>query len=147
MRRNQMRLSRLTKSELHATPGEIVRDTIISAGVSAIEETGYVADTKTDALVKRAQKSVDLIDGGTALAGGSESATARGRVTFKTIRDRAWGEMVCTGLCLVSGTCEAIALGYSTMKRMPFRGRIYLSSKLISRGCITFRNACTGEGC
>ena len=81
------------------------------------------------------------------MVGGTESAAALGKIAFKTTKDMARGDTLCTGLCVVSGTCETIALCCSTIKVIPFRGRIYVCAKIVSKGCISFRNACVGEGC
>ena len=147
LKKDNIKISGRKKSELQNTPGEVVRDSIIKAGIKAAEEAGYAAGNKTEVLVELAQKVGDTIDGGTALVGGSESASAFGRIAFKTTQDMARGDTVCTGLCLISGTCEAVALGCSTIKVIPFRGRIYVGAKIISKGCISFRNACAGAGC
>lgn len=147
LNKKNLKNSRRKKSELQNSPGEVVRDNIIKAGMKAAEEAGYAAGNKTEVLVELAQKAGSIVDGGTALVGGSESASAIGRIGFKTTRDIARGDTVCTGLCLISGTCEVVALGCSTIKVIPFRGRIYVGAKIISKGCISFRNACAGEGC
>lgn len=81
------------------------------------------------------------------MGGGSESAAALGKIAFKTGKDIAHGDSVCTGLCAVSGVCETLALGCSTIKIIPFRGRIYVCVKIISKGCMTYRNLCAGESC
>jgi hypothetical protein len=83
----------------------------------------------------------------TELGGGSEAASALGRIAFKTTKDIARGDVVCTGCCLVSGTCETVALCCSTIKVIPCRGQIYVGAKILSKGCMAFRNACAGEGC
>ena len=147
LNKQSIKFSERTKSKLQDTPGEIIRDNIIKAGIKAAEEAGYATGNKTEILVELAQKAGDTVDGGTALIGGGESASAFGRIAFKATRDTARGDTVCTGLCIVSGTCEAVALGCSTIKIIPFRGRIYVGAKIISKGCISFRNACAGEGC
>ena len=98
-------------------------------------------------MVELAQKARSAVDGGIVLACGTESASAIDWIVFKTTKDIARDDTVCTGLCLISGTCETITLSCSTIKVIPFRGRIYVGAKIISRGCITFRNACAGEGC
>ena len=147
LKRQNTQISGRKKSELQNTPGEVVRDNIIKAGMKAAEEAGYAAGNKTEVMVELAQKAGNVVDGGTTLVGGGESASALGRIAFKTTKDMARGDTVCTGLCLISGTCETIALGCSTIKAIPFRGRIYIGAKIISRGCISFRNACVGEGC
>lgn len=147
LKKQSIKVSGRKKSELQNTPGEIVRDNIIKAGMKAAEEAGYAAGNKTDVLIELAQKAGNVIDGGTILVGGSESASAFGRIAFKTTQDMARGDSVCTGLCLISGTCEAVALGCSTIKVIPFRGQIYVGAKVISKGCISFRNACAGAGC
>lgn len=113
-------------SALKSTPGESVRDAILSSNT--------------------AEKAADIIKGATALAGGTQSADALGKIIFKASKDVARGDTVCTGLCVVSGTCEAVSICCSTLK-IPFRGSIYVGAKIISKGCMTFRNACAGEGC
>lgn len=135
------------KSKLDNTAGEIVRDQIIEASIKAAERTAYSVGNQTDSIIGIAEKAKNAIDGGTVLAGGGESASALGRIAFKASRDIARGDSVCTGLCIVSGTCEAIALSCSTMRFIPGRGRIYVGAKIVSRGCIAFRNSCAGEGC
>ena len=147
LKKHNIKISGRKKSELQNTPGEVVRDNIIKAGIKAAEEAGYAAGNKTDVMVELAQKAGDVVDGGTALVGGSESGAAFGRIAFKATQDIARGDTVCTGLCLVSATCEAAALSCSTIKAIPFRGRIYVAAKIISRSCISFRNACVGAGC
>jgi hypothetical protein len=148
------KISGRKKSELKLTPGENVRDAIIKAGIRTAEESAYAAGNNTDKLfkfsenlVKVSENLADVVDRGTGLVGGTESATALGKIAFKTTRDMARGDTLCTGLCVVSGTCETIALCCSTIKVIPFRGRIYMCAKIVSKGCISFRNACVGEGC
>ena len=132
------------------TAGEIARD----ATIKAATEAAYTIGNQTNTIVETAEKIGETIDktgnivqGGTALVAGSESSAALGNIAFKTVKDVARGDKVCTGLCLVSATCETVALGCSTIKVIPFRGRIYVGAKIISKGCMTYRNACAGEGC
>jgi hypothetical protein len=155
------KISGRKKSKLKLTPGENIRDAIIKAGIKTAEESAYVAGNNTDKLVnisenlgklsenlvKLSEKLGGVADRGTGLVGGTESATAFGKIAFKTTKDMARGDTLCTGLCVVSGTCETIALCCSTIKVIPFRGRIYVGAKIVSKGCISFRNACVGEGC
>ena len=147
MLKKNNRISERKKSELKATPGENVRDAIIKAGIKAAEESAYAAGNNTEKLIKLSESVGTVVDRGTELAGGGESAAALGKIVFKTTRDIARGDTICTGLCVVSGTCETIALCCSTVKVIPFRGRIYVCAKIVSRGCMSFRNACVGEGC
>jgi hypothetical protein len=140
-------ISKRKKSELKLTPGEHIRDAIIKTGLKTIEESAYIADNNSDKILKVAESLGGVVDRGTELAGGGESAAALGRIAFKTTKDIARGDTLCTGLCVVSGTCETIALCCSTIKIIPFRGRIYVFAKITSKGCIAFRNACVGEGC
>lgn len=102
-----------------------------------------VAD-KVTGVVKRVEPAAERI---VEYGFGTESAGALGRVAFKATKDAARDDNVCTGLCLVSGACETVALCCSTIKVISFRGRIYVGAKIISKGCISFRNACAGEGC
>ena len=147
LKKQNIKISERKKSKLQNSPGEIVRDSIIKAGVKAAEEADYAAGNQTEVLVELAQKAEGVVDGGTALLGGGEAVNAFGLIAYKTTKDIARGDAVCTGFCLVSGTCEAVALGCSTIKVIPFRGRIYVGAKIISKGCISFRNACAGAGC
>jgi len=140
-------ISERKKSELKNTPGENVRDAIIKAGTKIAEESGYAADNKTYKLLELSENFASIFDRGTELAGGGESASALGKIAFKTTKDIARGDTICTGLCAISGTCETVALCCSTIKAIPFRGRIYVGAKIVSVGCMSFRNACVGEGC
>lgn len=141
------RLPKRKKSELKVTPGENVRDAIIKAGIKAAEESGYAAGNQTEKLVEIASNAGNFVDRGTELVGGGETAGTLGRIAFKTTKDIARGDSVCTGLCLISGTCETIAFVCSTIKIIPFRGRIYVGAKIVSKGCMSYRNLCAGEGC
>lgn len=129
------------------TAGEAVRD----ATIKAATEAAYQAGNNTDKMLEVAEKVGNTVDnavtGGAALVGGTESSRALATIGFKTTKDIARGDQVCTGLCLVSATCETVALSCSTIKRIPFRGRIYIGAKIISKACMTWRNACAGEGC
>jgi len=129
------------------TIGEKLRDGIIANAVKTAEESAYAAGNMTEKVVTLADKAGVTIDRATELGFGTESAGALGRITFKATKDLARGDSVCTGLCLISGTCEAVALCCSTVKIIPCRGKIYVGAKIVSKGCIAFRNACAGEGC
>lgn len=77
--------------------------------------------------------------------GGGESGTAFSKIAFKTTKDIGHGDKVCTGLCLVSGVSEGIAFACSTVKIIPFRGKIYVGAKIVSKTCMTYRNLCASE--
>ena len=96
-------------------------------------------------MVKLTQNDGYALDKVIDLDGGTESASILSWITFKTTKDVTLGYTVCTGLCLISVTCEAVASSYSTVKVILFRGRIYVGAKIINKSCISFRNACTGE--
>lgn len=132
---------------LKATLGENVRDTIIEAGKKALEESAYGAGNNTDEIIKIAKRLEKGIDLGTKLGLGGESIGSLGRIGFKATTDIKRGDVVCTGLCAVSGTCETIALGCTLIKFIPYRGDVYVYAKLISIGCMSYRNLCSGEGC
>lgn len=101
---------RKKKWQLYVSPGESVRDAIIKSGLKAAEESGYVAGNRTEWLVNIASRAGTTLDRATEVALGTESAGALGRVTFKATKDITRGNTVCTGRCLVSVTCEAVAL-------------------------------------
>lgn len=135
------------KSELRITPGEAVRDKMIEVGLKTAQESGYAAGNATEKFVKIAEIAGGGFDWGTKIGGGCESSRALGRIVFKATKDIARRDGICTGLCTVSATCETIALGCSTIKLIPYRGKIYIFAKIISNGCMSYRNLCAGEGC
>jgi hypothetical protein len=141
------RIYKRKMSELKNTPGENLRDAVINSGMTVLQESADVVGNNPDEIALLAETAGNIVDGGIALAGGTESAGALGKILFKTSKDIARGDTVCTGLCVVSGTCESVALCCSTIKIIPYRGYIYVGAKIVSRGCMTFRNACAGEGC
>lgn len=145
--KNKLRRSNRKNPELKITPGETIRDTIIKTGFEAAQESSYTAGNITEKLVNVATSVGDKIDLGTQITVGSESTGAIGIIVFKTTKDISRGDSVCTGLCLVSETCETIALACSTIPVIPFRGKIYMGGKVVSRGWMTYRNLCLGEGC
>lgn len=128
------------ETKLELTPREAVRD----SAIEKLAEVAYLAGNNTDKLVEIVGPKVDA---GCMLVGGSESAGSLGRIAYKAGRDAARGDKVCTGLCLISATCETVALGCSAIPVIPFRGKIYIGAKIVSKGCMSFRNACAGEGC
>ncbi len=91
------KISGRKKSKLKLTPGENIRDTIIKAGIKTAEESAYAAGNNTDKLVnisenlgklsenlvKLSEKLGGVADRGTGLVGGTESATAFGKIAFK----------------------------------------------------------------
>jgi hypothetical protein len=116
------------------SPGEEIRDKIIAAGIKSSENAGYAAGNSMDQFVEVSSeigKRVDLV---TQLTGGTEASGALGRIAFKAGRDIVRGDSACTGLCLVFGACETIALGCSTIKIIPYRGKIYVCTKVINKG-------------
>ena len=94
-------------------------------------------------LVNIASKTGTQVDRGIQLIGGKEASSSLGKIAFKTTKDMAYG----LRFCLVLGRCETITFCCSTIKIIPFRGQVYIAAKIVSRGCMTFRNACVGEGC
>lgn len=141
------KILKIKNFQLKLTPGEQVRDFIFETGMKTAKESAYLAGNNTDKLIKVSERIGSVVDRGTELIGGGEASTALGKIIFKTTKDVGRGDRVCTGLCVVSAACEAVAVGCSTLKILPGRGRIYVGAKVISRGCMAFRNACAGEGC
>lgn len=133
--------------ELKVTPGENIRDAIIEAGLKAAQESGYAAGNSTERFINITNQIEPILERGTKLFGGSEAAGSLGRVIFKTTVDIARGDAVCTGLCAISGACETVALGCSTIKIIPFRGEVYVVAKIVSKGCMSYRNLCAGSKC
>ena len=98
-------------------------------------------------MVKFTQNDVYALDKVINLGGGTESVFIINWIAFKTTKDVVRNYIVYTGLCFISGTCEAVVLSYSTVKVILFRGRIYVGAKIINKIYISFRNAYAGEGC
>lgn len=131
------------QSKLKTTLGENVRDYMIKSSL----EAAYAAGNSTEKVGEVASQVGALIDGGTSLIGGTEASSSLGKIAFKTVKDIGRGDAVCTGLCCISAGCESIALGCSIIKAIPFRGKLYTSAKIISKGCMAYRNLCASEGC
>lgn len=106
--KNHFRKQKISK--LKVTPGKSVRDAMIKAGIKAVEESGYAAGNTTEKLVNIATQFGQVVDRMTELGGGGEAASALGKIVFKTTKDIARGDVVCTGCCLISGTCETVLL-------------------------------------
>lgn len=121
--------------KLKLTAGEILRDNIVEGAT----EVAYLAGNSSETVI-------NVIDKATMLVGGGEAARALGNILVKTGQDVARGDTVCRGLGCISVTCEAVALCCSVLKFIPCRDTIYVSVKIVSIGCMSFRNACTASG-
>ena len=139
------RISNRKLSELKITPGESIRDFVISAGIKAYQKRAYILGNNIDMVAHVAEKVETIVDGGTVLGRRTESAGDLGKILYKTSKNVTRSDTVCTGLCVILGTCESVALWCLIIKIIPFRGRIYVEAKIISKGCMTFQNACAGE--
>ena len=102
-----------------------------------------MSDTSTSNTAERTARN--FYNRTTELIAGGEISSSIGRIAFKTTQDLARGNRVCASLCLASITCETIAFGYCAIKILPFRGKVYVGAKIISKGCMTFRNLAAGE--
>jgi|TARA_B110000977_G_scaffold126543_1_gene161805 hypothetical protein len=100
LRRIKNRISRRKISELKNSPGESIRDAMISKRIKIVQESAYGAGNSTDEIGRVAEKVGNIIDGGTALAGGTESANALGLILYKTSKDAARSDAVCTDCML-----------------------------------------------
>ncbi len=121
-----------------------------NATLAITQNAGEVAANikeAADAVGNVASSVKPVFNRGVELIGGGEATTSFSKVAFKTTKDIARGDKVCTGLYLISGVSEGLALACSTVRIIPFRGRIYVGAKLVSKGCMTYRNLCVGEGC
>lgn len=123
--------------KLKGTSNEDAKDAIA-------EKSEYKVNNTPDNLVSL---SGAIIDRGTELVVGSESAQALGRIAYKTSRDLSRNDKICSSLCLISCAAETVALACSVISIIPFRGRMYVGAKIISQSCMSFRNLCANEGC
>lgn len=131
------------ESRLKVTPGEAIRDGMIDSAIKA----AYVAGNNTDKIAEFAETTKAAVDGGIALVGGGEASKSLGTILFKAGKDIARKDVTCTSLCCVSAACESVALLCSTTSFIPFSGRVYVGAKIVSQGCMRYRNLCAGEGC
>jgi hypothetical protein len=111
------------------------------------QESGYTAGNKTERLVEIANKVGNGVDLATQLSFGGEAVKSLGRIVFRTTKDVVRKDPVCTRLCLISCACETVAIDCSTVKIISYRGKIYLAAKLVSQGCMIYRNLYADDGC
>ena len=83
-------------------------------------------------MVKVGQKAINITNSKTMIIGTSKSEPTLGRITLKVTKNVDQGNTICTGLYIISHTCETVALGCSIIKVIPFRGRIYTGAKVTS---------------
>ena len=140
-------VSKRERSELKLSVGEEVRDYMIKAGLESVENAAYISGNNTERVLKIAETAKAGLETAGGAVGGVELGGPLGRIAYKTTRDIARGDTVYTGLCVISGTCQTVALCCSVVKIIPYRGRIYIGVKILSKGCMCFRDACAGEGC
>ena len=140
-----MSYSMKKKIKLKLTPGENIRDEIIKAVIKATEQSCYTACNKIEKLVEIVSKDGNFVDRGNEFVGGGKTAASLSRIVFKITNYIASGNIVWTAMCLMSGTSETISFGCSTIKIIPFRGRLYVGAKIVSKGWMSYRNICAGE--
>jgi hypothetical protein len=111
----------------------------------AVEKTGqaasYVAGNKTEALQALTNGVVDTSKGVLT----THSGARLGNSIFKGAKDYARGDVLCTGLCTVSGTCETVA---AVIVWLPLpTGKICAISafKGVSYTCMRIRDLCAGD--
>lgn len=96
-------------------------------------------------MVEIVSKDGNFVDRGNEFVGGGKTAASLSRIVFKITNYIASGNIVWTAMCLMSGTSETISFGCSTIKIIPFRGRLYVGAKIVSKGWMSYRNICAGE--
>ena len=111
------------------------------------EESIYSVGNNTDNVIQLTEKAGGVIARATELVSGGESVAALSKIAFKITKDVIRSDDVCAELCLISGACQTVALCCSTIKVIPFWSRFYVSTKIISKDYMTFRNAYAVEGC
>lgn len=83
---------------------------MVKAGIKAAEELANATGNPTERLVNIASSVGSYVDRGTELISSGEVASTFGKIAFNTTKDIICGDSVWTGFCLVSGTCEAVAI-------------------------------------
>ena len=121
------------------TPGEQVRDVMLKTAKEIAENSAYAAGNATDTVANTTNFAIRT---GFSL----EAARGAGKTAFKGFKDFARGDTPCTILCGVSFACELTATT-AAICPFPYSKTIWLVSKSISKGAMTYRNLCAGEGC
>ena len=118
-----------------------VQKTIEATGANAVQAASYVAGNKTEAIQALTNGVVDTSRGVFTAHSGQRLGTS----VFKGVKDSARGDILCTGLCAVSGMCETAA-GIIVWIPMP-TGKVCAMSALkgISYCCMTIRDLCAGD--
>lgn len=70
-----------------------------------------------------------------------ECGSSLGKNAFKAVEDFVDKDKLCTGLCLLSCSCELVGI---VVTRIPFpgSGNVYVCTKALSYGCMGFRDKC-----
>ena len=99
-----------------------------------------VAGNQTEAIQAITNGIVDTTKGSVT----AHSGKRVGNSGFKGVKDYAKGDVLCTGLCAVSGTCEVIS---GVIVWVPVPGKIACVSalKAVSYGCMTIRDLCNAD--
>lgn len=135
------------QSNLHYNSEQAVHNKIIRVAIEAIKQSSVAGGNTTEKAVNLTLKAINLTENIIKLGLSIESSSALARVIYKTTREIVRGNKVCTILCIISGVCETLALCSSIMTFLPYRTQIYIGTKVVSRGCTSFRNLYAGEGC
>jgi hypothetical protein len=131
MNQNNDKLARAIQAGIEGDATELAKQVSYIAGNSTLKALDLT-------------KRVEFVAGG---AGGIQAAGSAGVTAFKAIKDIRRGDPVCSGLCITSTSCELVAAACSVCPFIPYRARVYVAVKMVSTGCMKFRNLCAGEGC
>ena len=117
-----------------------VQQKVEAAGNNAAQAASYVAGNKTEAIQAITNGIVDTTKGSVT----AHSGKRLGNSVLKDVKDYTKGDVLCTVLCAVSGTCEVIA---GVIIWVPVSGKIVCVSglKAISYGCMSIRDLCNAE--
>lgn len=118
-----------------------VQEIVEKTGGTAVQAASYVAGNKTEAIQALTNGAIDTSRGVLTAHSGKRLGTS----VFKGVKDSARGDMLCTGLCAVSGVCETAA-GVVVWIPMPV-GKLCAVSALkgVSYCCMTIRDLCAGD--
>jgi hypothetical protein len=128
-------LGKLRSNIFTMSPRE-VQEAVAKSGQAA----SYVAGNKTEAIQHLTNGVIDSGKGVICIHSGGRVGVS----IFKGVKDYFRGDVVCSGLCVVSGMCETTA---GVLIWVPIPGKICVVSGLkgVSLGCMKIRDLCAAD--
>ena len=131
------------RKKISCRAGEDQLANIASNSAEGARYFEYAAGNATEALKKT---FMERSGQAAQVAGAYHNGLTFGETAFKGISDYFRGDKVCTGLCVLACTSDAIGFCYCTMPWLPGRLTVYTVTKGVSTACVKFRDKCAASG-